>query len=303
MEICIICALEKELTDEHIIPEFMGGGLIVKNVCKECNSTMGSGFEGRISNSFIYQSARFTNKIEGKASLPFPFKGVRKGEDSGTSFSISEDGTLTSIPDITIKEDEEGLTISLSVDQKEIDNIKPLIEKKLSRHFKSKGENVSDSKISEGVDKFLEQADFSESKIKNPSIKENISVDFNDIELLHIKIAYELACHHFGREYMADPVANLLRLALLQQNIGSKIKAQTPMDNDPFTNFIDDDHHWVVFMLCGCYVKAFGFNSFIQFSSEGSQFSSTEGAVYKFCYKTQTHNRSDLASLLRDRHA
>lgn len=223
--------------------------------------------------------------------------------DLSTSFSISEDGTLTSIPDITIKEDENGLSISLSVDQKEIGGIKPLLEKKLSRHFKSKGENVSDSKISEGVDKFLEQASFSESKIENPSIKENISLDFNDIELLHIKIAYELACHHFGREYINDPVANLLRLALLQQSIGNDIKAQTSMDSDFFSNFIDDDHHWVIFMLCGCYVKAFGFNSFIQFAVEGSQFSSTEGVVYKFCYKTQTHNKSDLASLLRDRHA
>ena len=73
METCIICTLEKKLTDEHIIPEFMGGGLVVKNVCKECNSKMGSGFEGRISNNFIYQSARTINKIEGKSSLPFPF--------------------------------------------------------------------------------------------------------------------------------------------------------------------------------------------------------------------------------------
>tara|TARA_B100000780_G_C21126329_1_gene457131 strand:- start:8159 stop:8545 length:387 start_codon:yes stop_codon:yes gene_type:complete len=126
-------------------------------------------------------------------------------------------------------------------------------------------------------------------------------VDFNDIELLHIKIAYELAYHHFGRGYMADPVANLLRLALLEQNIGSEIKSQIPMDNDPFCNFIDDEHHWVIFMLCGCYVKAFGFSSFIQFVSEGSQFSSTEGAVYKFCYKTKTYCSSELATLLKDR--
>tara|TARA_B100000780_G_scaffold212275_1_gene152003 strand:+ start:438 stop:830 length:393 start_codon:yes stop_codon:yes gene_type:complete len=121
METCIICTLEKKLTDEHIIPEFMGGGLVVKNVCKECNSKMGSGFEGRISNNFIYQSARTINKIEGKSSLPFPFKGVRKDDHSGIKFSISEDGTLTSIPDITIKEGENGLSISISVDQKEVD--------------------------------------------------------------------------------------------------------------------------------------------------------------------------------------
>lgn len=303
METCIICTIEKSLTDEHIVPEFMGGGLIVRNVCKDCNSAMGGGFEGRISNNFIYQAARYTNKIDGKSSSPFPFKGVRVDEVSGRSFSISEDGSLTSIPDITIIDDENGISISLSVDQKDIDKVKPLIAKKLSRHFKSSGVSVSDPKISEGIEKFLSQAKFSESEIKNPSIKQSISIDFNDIELLHLKIAYELACYHFGRDYMADPVANSLRLALLQQNVGRNIKSQTPMVNDPFDNFTDDDHHWAIFMLCGCYVKAFGFNSFINFVSEGSPFCSTVGVAYKFCYKTQTYNKSDLMGMLRDRHA
>ena len=77
MSICIICKLEKELTDEHIVPEFMGGGLVVRNVCGECNSKMGKGFEGRLSNNFIYKGARFFNDIKGKSGIPFPFDGGR----------------------------------------------------------------------------------------------------------------------------------------------------------------------------------------------------------------------------------
>lgn len=45
---CIICMASndennknKKLTDEHIVPEFIGGQIVVKNVCKECNSTLG----------------------------------------------------------------------------------------------------------------------------------------------------------------------------------------------------------------------------------------------------------------------
>lgn len=303
MDVCIICTLKKPLTDEHIVPEFMGGGLIIKNVCKDCNSAMGGGFEGRISNNFIYQASRYINKIDGKSSSPFPFKGIKVDEKSGVRFSISEDASLKAIPSITVKDDERGVSISLSSDSKDLKQIKPLIEKKLKRHFKSKGQSVSDEKITEGIDRFLSQAVFTESEINNPRISQNISIDFNDIELLHIKIAYELACYNFGHEYMADPVANSLRLALFQQNIDSEIKVQTPMENDPFTNFIDEEHHWVIYMLSGCYVKAFGFNSFISFISEGSSLCSTEGVVYKFCYKTQTFSKNDLLGMLRDRHA
>jgi hypothetical protein len=303
METCIICTLEKKLTDEHIIPEFMGGGLIVKNVCKECNSKMGSGFEGRISNNFIYQATRYFNKIEGKSLPPFPFKGVRKDERSGRNFSIAEDGSLTSIPSITLKDNQNGVSISLSVDKKDINKIKPLIEKKLSRLFKAKGESVSSSKISEGVDRFLSQSEHMEHEIKNPSITQSISIDFNDIELLHIKIAYELACYHFGSDYITDPVANSLRLSLFNLSIGVDIKAQTPMEDNSFEAFIDDAHHWVIYMLGGCYVSAFGFNSFINFASEGSPFVSTEGVVYRFCYKSRTFSNNNLQGMLSDRRA
>lgn len=56
MESCIICIGENPitednpLTDEHIIPEFIGGSLVKKNVCKTCNSKMGTGFEGALAN-------------------------------------------------------------------------------------------------------------------------------------------------------------------------------------------------------------------------------------------------------------
>lgn len=303
MEICIICILEKKLTDEHIIPEFMGGGLVVRNVCQECNSQMGSGFEGRISNCFIYQAARYAKKIAGKSPPPFPFKGVRTDEASGCNFSISDDGSLTATPEISVKDDENGVSISLSVDKKDIDKIKPLIAKKLSRHFRSKDEIVSDSKISEGIERLLSQSKPAESEVKNLSIRQNFSIDFNDIELLHIKIVYELGCYHFGSGYITDPVASSLRLSLFNQSIGIDVKVQTPMENDPFEAFIDDAHHWVIYMLGGCYVSAFGFNSFINFASEGSPFVFTEGVVYKFCYKSQTFSSSNLMGMLRDIHA
>ena len=39
---CIICHSDDvELTDEHVIPDALGGCYHVKNVCKSCNSILG----------------------------------------------------------------------------------------------------------------------------------------------------------------------------------------------------------------------------------------------------------------------
>lgn len=281
----------------------MGGGLIFKNVCKTCNDKMGGGFEGRVANNFIYNALRYIHKIEGKSSPSHPFQGAAMDEGSHRKFLINNNGSFTAIPEVEIKEDENGMTVGLSLDKNDIGEVKPLLEKKLKRHFKVQGKNISNSLISEGIDRFLFQAGLFESEIENLSAKKKISIDFIDIELLHIKIAYELACYHFGRKYMADPVANTLRLTLFNQNIGSDINAQTPMIDDPFGNFIDDDYHYVIFTDCSCYVRAFGFNSFIQFVSEDSYFCRPEGVVYKFCYKTQTYSKSDIMGIIKDNHA
>lgn len=35
---CIFCQKDCQATDEHIVPEFAGGSLTIKEVCKDCNS-------------------------------------------------------------------------------------------------------------------------------------------------------------------------------------------------------------------------------------------------------------------------
>lgn len=64
---CIICLGENEnpLTDEHIVPEFIDGNIVDKNVCKTCNCNLGSGFEGRLANNFYFQLARQVHDIKG----------------------------------------------------------------------------------------------------------------------------------------------------------------------------------------------------------------------------------------------
>jgi hypothetical protein len=298
MSICIICKLEKELTSEHIFPEFMGGGLEVSNVCKACNGNMGTGFEQRISSGFITKSHRFKSDIKGKSVTPFPFSDTYNDESTNLKFNMERDGTLKSKPAISLTENDKGISINLLIDKQEITQAKPIIVKKITRHLKSKGSDLNKEEIAKRVDNLLEDNTFNNVTMSQPDIKMNITVDFNDLELLHIKIAYELACYHFGEKYIEDSVANGLRLSLYNQRVQESVRIQMPMENNPFKAFLDDEHYWVVFCSLGCFIKDHYMNSIICYTSEGSQFISTEGVVYKFCYKTQNIEKYSLMEMI-----
>ncbi len=299
MSNCIICKQHKPLTAEHIIPEFLGGNLVVRNVCRECNSKMGSGFEGRLSNSLFYKMPRFLHSISGKSEkAPYPFEGVHSHEETGSKFRADENGDLTLIPEIEIVDNSNGLSVNMSIDVSEFDNAKYLLEKKLTRHFKSVGNSVDKKKLSVVIDELMEKSQKQHSSINQPKIHGRISLDLDALHLLYVKIAYELACFHFGQDYLDDPVADELRNSLHSQKLSSLIQGQIPMENDPYKEFLDDDNHWVVFSASGCYIRIFGFSAVIKYVSDSSVHQVAEGAVYRFCYKTQSYECNSLVEHL-----
>lgn len=295
MDLCIICIKENPitkdnpLTNEHIIPEFMGGSLVKKNVCKNCNSLMGKGFEGALANNLLYKLPRFAYDIKGKKSfLESPFVGIYDNEDIGR-FRVNKNGSLTAMTDMNIEETADGFNVNMSVDKSEIKEAKPSIEKKISRYLKSQGRKVNKHKISKYVDCFLENADQKHKKVNNPEIEANISIDVNAQIMLYSKIAYELAVFHFGNSYIADPVANKLRVMLKTQIPSNNLKVQFPAENDGYKNFFDRENHWVMFIGSSCFIQLFGLPAVVCYTEEGSQFQIKEGVVYKFCYKSQSH--------------
>ena len=308
MEACIICigenpiTEENPLTDEHIIPEFIGGSLVKKNVCKKCNSSMGTGFEGALANSLFYKLPRFIHDIKGKkSSLENPFSGVYEHQEVGR-FRVNENGDLTVIPDVTIEQLDNGFAVNMSIDKSELKKAKPLLEKKIARHLKSQGKEIDKAKISEGVDKFLEEANQKHNKVDGPEIKGRISIDINAQVMLYSKIAYELAVFHFGDSYINDPVADKLRVMLQTQTQtqtpDNTLRGQFPAENEGYKNFFDDENHWVMFINSACFIQLFGLPAVVMYAEEGSQFQVEEGIVYKFCYKSQKYEVIALAEHL-----
>ncbi len=48
---CVICGLTKPLTEEHVIPQSIGGIFWYRFLCEQCNSMMGKLYEGDLPNS------------------------------------------------------------------------------------------------------------------------------------------------------------------------------------------------------------------------------------------------------------
>ena len=69
METCIICRKEKEnkeFSDEHVIPDSLGGVYHIYNVCKECNSRLGDKIDIHLVNNIFSIIKREQLGIKGK---------------------------------------------------------------------------------------------------------------------------------------------------------------------------------------------------------------------------------------------
>jgi hypothetical protein len=62
---CIFCFEERPPSDEHIIPESVGGKLRLNSVCRECNSGLSRLVDGPFAQCSIIQLARFTHSLGG----------------------------------------------------------------------------------------------------------------------------------------------------------------------------------------------------------------------------------------------
>lgn len=88
---CIFCLEEKPPSDEHVIPDSIGGTIHITEVCRECNSDLSRLVDNPFANSPVIQLARYNHAIGGKrGNVPFPFKGVGVAE-SGVRVSVNRD--------------------------------------------------------------------------------------------------------------------------------------------------------------------------------------------------------------------
>lgn len=239
MSICIICRKEKNnFNDEHVIPDSIGGCYHIKKICVQCNSTLGSNIDNKLTNHKFIEFQRNLLSIKGKSgNVPNPFRGIHSTNESyKVKIEVSDNNNfeprlIPVIPDFNNKPLVSDFTIK--VDKRDEDKVDSIIEKILKRN---------------GIDKNKVTHSSHLEKI-NPKIRVELKVDLQDFKSALLKIAYEFAVDQI-QEYFEDPIAIKISKLLFNHNlqdisdeiqfIGSGFNEEVMK---PFQHLIDFDNN------------------------------------------------------------
>lgn len=203
---CIFCKneiTESNLSVEHIIPRFLGGTYVLNNVCKKCNSEMGTDFEGELSNNPIIQFIQaFYLLKQRKSKKPIvPHLGLKI---NNMNVDCDNDGHIFFYSNPVITDDGDrkvNALVDKNMPQEKLDN---MLDTKVSRlNKKNNREDLGYEIISETQ------------KLEYGEIEEiEWGLDSRVIGQLFIKIAYEFASTALGQDYFNDKIASLFREAI-----------------------------------------------------------------------------------------
>ena len=171
---CIICRKETVGTDEHIIPDTLGGVIHCNNVCKECNSLLGEKIDVNLVNSILVSFDRDRYNLAGKKHKFYCWEEDKKFKtDDGQSVKIRKDNNGKRKIKYQLKKEEKENKISFIGDDKK--EVKNALIKALNR----KGVKFNETEIIKSTDE----------KSRNLTAEKQENVAFIDLALL--KICYE----------------------------------------------------------------------------------------------------------------
>ncbi|AZR82342.1 HNH endonuclease [Thiomicrospira sp. S5] len=188
-KLCIICREESDnFSDEHVIPDALGGYYHIYTVCKKCNSDLGSSVDAKLVNHQFAEFQRYLLSLTGKSKkLPNPFSGTHHlSEDTSKKIQLrlDEEGkpvpyTITNVSYEESENEGSGTKVSICIDasdEKKLDGILKKIANKLQVPIEQ----------FEGIDRSVQ-------KIEKPNIKCSLSIDLAEFKIGLLKIAYEFS--------------------------------------------------------------------------------------------------------------
>lgn len=215
-ERCIFCGKSKEEFDknndwseEHIIPNALGNeSLKIYNVCKKCNSGLGTYVDNYFVNHMFLKIIRENLGLKGQnGKIPNAF---REGKDKdGNRIRVDENYQPTIVPRIERHGNTERIVASSKAE------IKKMLQKKLIRMDKSEQE----------ITDILNKVDQTKSLFSQPEIHYDITIEFHRFFLEALKIAFEYAIYKFGSDYLKDSRAIEIQ-QYLKNAIDGKMKKE-----------------------------------------------------------------------------
>lgn len=291
--ICIFCMEKKELTEEHVVPDCLGGGLTADILCKSCNEFAGSKIDGPFANTLLVQMPRMTYQVPGKSGfIPNPFGTVAEITNGGQSKArLTDKFEPYLIPEVKSSEEGDGLRFTISVDKKDEKNLEQILKKKISRAVKDKWPDMHEVEAKAFLDKALaETMAAATTRSSNPELKYSFEIDMNDIPLEFIKIAYEMAFLKHGMDYINDsPIAKILRNSLVKCDNNAPIHGSVLLPQDMFKEFfVDPEKHYVLLFKNTCYIKLFGIAGLVEVCGESEKFNLSEQESILYVFDSQT---------------
>lgn len=298
---CIFCGKDGKSSREHVVPEFAGGALVIKEVCEVCNARMGSDFEGPVSRSVLFRLPRSLHAIQGKSSSPInAFPGTGTTED-GSKVRVEEGGTPYLIPQVEENDlGEEGVEVSLKLDVSDKHKLPEILEAKIRRIAKIKWPNMPKAEVDALVAKSVASIpDEHEINSSRPNIRFGEHIDFNHLLLLMMKICYEITFHHHGRAVCGDGAFVALREAINTRNVEAEIHGTLLPNPDPFSTLpAKEGTHHIVLSANTCYVRLFNLSALIQVTEADSPFvlNEEEWVLYEFDYINEKYEKQNFLS-------
>ena len=257
---CIICHRDHvEMSDEHVIPDAIGGYYHIYKVCKECNSKLGDNVDSQLLKHWVIKCERHIKKLAGKTNkIPNPLLGAGVLED-GTKVRVEEDSAGVIVPRILPSSPRiaaDGKSFSFSVDVK---------DKKLINHIADKTKKKLG--IDGGYYHIVENQQVKQ--IPNPIVRLQAQIDLKNYRIGLLKMAYEFAVDKIP-SYYDDPKARLYAEILKDgaldrlSEVGFVGDGFINAEIKPFEDYIDyckpDRHILILFNANGklyCFVKLF----------------------------------------------
>ena len=222
MRKCIICGSIKndnKFNIEHIIPEALGNkSLKINEVCIECNSKMGSKVDKYITTGFLMDIFRNNYKVGGKNNkIPFPFiDGIDKDGIDEDGNKVKLNHNFKPILVTNVEETDNKYKIKTSSKENAMKIVKTIYEKN--------GLNFSQEEI-------ISKLENTKNESIHPTISYECKINFNELELAILKIAYEYACLKLGTTYYDDKCGSEIRRVIQKAINGDKVEKYNSIFN------------------------------------------------------------------------
>lgn len=261
--LCIICREDKvDMSDEHVIPDSLGGFYHIFTVCKACNSRMGEKVDSPLVNHKLTELYRFSQEVEGKSGrVPNPFSGIFTEDGCSQAkarVNVNKEGKFEVLYHPVIKVKESGgvvQSIEISVDSKDEGRIDEILQKIIKR------KGVPKSAIFKGERR---------REVRIGGLGGKWEIDILKFKIGLLKIAYEFAVDSipsFFSNVDAVRISEILKNADYEGvrdyvKIGSGLQ---PEIFDPFADYLDlsSKKHYLVLLPTAefgllCLVKLHG---------------------------------------------